>query len=220
MRNFLYNYATHGFFGGAVAQGNGIPAPATAEVGQTIIVKAVDENGVPTEWEAADFPSGGAFTDKVLMDVTLEEEASEVRLNCDASSINKCDYMYFLARLYKPADQTERGTFAFTAGDGNFGGFYGIDHNTGNPSSSCYDDYQDSVAIFEFHRNSYGIKETYRVSRSISIQDSQYNNYTETAGTTVRPVRPAYNSPVAVAKTSTVFGVGSRFIMIARVYNK
>ena len=31
-----------------------IPAPTTAEVGQTIVVKAVDENGKPTEWEAAD----------------------------------------------------------------------------------------------------------------------------------------------------------------------
>lgn len=32
----------------------GIPIPETAEVGQTIVVKAVDENGKPTEWEAAD----------------------------------------------------------------------------------------------------------------------------------------------------------------------
>ena len=30
-----------------------------AAVGQTIVVKAVDENGKPTEWEAADMPSGG-----------------------------------------------------------------------------------------------------------------------------------------------------------------
>lgn len=29
-----------------------IPAPATAEVGQVMVVKAVDENGKPTEWEA------------------------------------------------------------------------------------------------------------------------------------------------------------------------
>ena len=36
-----------------------IHAPATAEVGQTIVVKAVDENGKPTEWEAADMASGG-----------------------------------------------------------------------------------------------------------------------------------------------------------------
>jgi hypothetical protein len=30
----------------------------SAQVGQTIIVKAVDENGVPTEWEAVDLPEG------------------------------------------------------------------------------------------------------------------------------------------------------------------
>lgn len=33
-----------------------------AEVGQTIRVKAVDENGKPTEWEAVDFPEGGGAT--------------------------------------------------------------------------------------------------------------------------------------------------------------
>ena len=35
-----------------------IPTPITAEVGQAIVVKAVDENGKPTEWEAADMTSG------------------------------------------------------------------------------------------------------------------------------------------------------------------
>jgi hypothetical protein len=37
----------------------GIPIPSSAQVGQTIVVKAVDETGKPTEWEAADLPSGG-----------------------------------------------------------------------------------------------------------------------------------------------------------------
>lgn len=36
-----------------------IKAPATASVGQTIIVKAVDESGKPTEWEAADMEASG-----------------------------------------------------------------------------------------------------------------------------------------------------------------
>ena len=31
----------------------GIPIPSSAQVGQTIVVKAVDENGKPTEWECA-----------------------------------------------------------------------------------------------------------------------------------------------------------------------
>lgn len=34
-----------------------LDAPATAKVGQAIIVKAVDEKSIPTECEAADFPS-------------------------------------------------------------------------------------------------------------------------------------------------------------------
>ena len=38
---------------------DGIPIPGTAEVGQTIVVKAVDENSKPTEWAAVDLPSGG-----------------------------------------------------------------------------------------------------------------------------------------------------------------
>lgn len=44
---------------GGGAAGDYIPIPTSAEVGQTIVVKAVDENGKPTEWEAADMASGG-----------------------------------------------------------------------------------------------------------------------------------------------------------------
>lgn len=36
-----------------------IYAPNTAQVGQTIVVSAVDENGRPTAWEAVDMPQGG-----------------------------------------------------------------------------------------------------------------------------------------------------------------
>lgn len=38
--------------------GDIVPAPAAASVGQTIVVKAVDDNGKPTEWECADNFSG------------------------------------------------------------------------------------------------------------------------------------------------------------------
>lgn len=40
--------------GGGAVSGDYIPVPSTAEVGQTIVVKAVDENGKPTEWEPVD----------------------------------------------------------------------------------------------------------------------------------------------------------------------
>lgn len=40
--------------GGGTASGDYIPIPQTAAVGQTIVVKSVDENGKPTDWAAAD----------------------------------------------------------------------------------------------------------------------------------------------------------------------
>ena len=36
-----------------------IPTPATAQVGQTIVVKEVDESGKPVSWECVDVPAGG-----------------------------------------------------------------------------------------------------------------------------------------------------------------
>lgn len=66
------------------AGGGGIPVPETAEVGQTIVVKAVDENGKPTEWEAADLPSGGGGAEwKLIGSVTTEEEVSSVSIKSD-----------------------------------------------------------------------------------------------------------------------------------------
>lgn len=43
----------------------GIKVASTAEVGQTIVVKAVDADGMPTEWECADM-SGGEKPDMVI----------------------------------------------------------------------------------------------------------------------------------------------------------
>lgn len=34
-----------------------IPEPKQAEAGQVIVVKSVDENGKPTEWNVVDMPS-------------------------------------------------------------------------------------------------------------------------------------------------------------------
>lgn len=46
--------------------GEAILIPQTASVGQAIVVKAVDENGKPTEWETASFPQKQAIVDDVL----------------------------------------------------------------------------------------------------------------------------------------------------------
>ena len=67
---------------GGGASGDYIPIPASAEVGQTIVVKAVDEDGKPTEWEAVDVPSGGGEEawdyEKTIV---IEEEVASITID-------------------------------------------------------------------------------------------------------------------------------------------
>lgn len=50
-----------------------------AEIGQTIVVKAVDENGKPTEWECADLPMGSLLEGcEVITYGTLSEDSGIV----------------------------------------------------------------------------------------------------------------------------------------------
>lgn len=51
-----------------------IPKVLTAQVGQTIVVKAVDENGKPTEWQAVDMPTDEHIN--ALIDAKLEAIAN------------------------------------------------------------------------------------------------------------------------------------------------
>ena len=55
---------------GSYGLGSMVPAPETAEIGQTIVVTAVDENGKPTEWEMADLPKPDEYV--VLFHKTFE----------------------------------------------------------------------------------------------------------------------------------------------------
>lgn len=58
----------------------------SATVGQTIKVKAVDESGKPTEWEAADMPSGGGDTWELINAIEIAdgtEETNALTINTD-----------------------------------------------------------------------------------------------------------------------------------------
>ena len=52
----------------------------SAAVGQIIKVKAIDESGKPTAWEAADMPSGGGGGDEweLIADVTISEPVNSI----------------------------------------------------------------------------------------------------------------------------------------------
>lgn len=63
-----------------------VSAPATASIGQTIRVKAVDDAGKPTEWEAADVTAGGdeySPTLPLVVSITLTEEVSMIEITTD-----------------------------------------------------------------------------------------------------------------------------------------
>ena len=62
----------------------------SASVGQTIKVKAIDESGKPTAWEAADMPSGGGGDDgakefRLIQSITLGEQSDRVDISVDSS---------------------------------------------------------------------------------------------------------------------------------------
>ena len=62
-----------------VANADYIPVPQSANIGHTIVVKAVDENGKPTEWEAVDLPNGGGFG--IGMRARYREEVVDGEIN-------------------------------------------------------------------------------------------------------------------------------------------
>lgn len=64
--------------------GNYIPVPETAEVGQTIVVTAVDENGVPTAWEAADMAAGGDEWELLNTITVSDDETANVTFTEDS----------------------------------------------------------------------------------------------------------------------------------------
>lgn len=82
-----YQYAQDGGYTGtqeefaAKQAEDHIPVPATAEVGQTIVVKAVDESGKPTEWAAADVAGGNNNDYNYEKVIVLQEAVSEYILD-------------------------------------------------------------------------------------------------------------------------------------------
>ena len=85
----------------------------SASVGQTIKVKAIDENGKPTEWEAANMPSGeSSFPkfEKLLTHTITEEEiaANPIGFVWGTAQIpNLNDFNVFTLTIRNPDDTTK-----------------------------------------------------------------------------------------------------------------
>lgn len=138
-----------------------IPAPATAEVGQTIVVKAVDDNGVPTEWEAVEVKGGKEL--KLLADLT-PENVQELTVTEDMDGNPLAEQEVYI-EIYRQAD-------AFNV-DGNVNlystnGDKAILYWAAKTSTNDWYHYINAVAtgttIFADHRS----KQTEGVSYSLS----------------------------------------------------
>lgn len=57
----------------------------SATVGQLVKVKAVDADGTPTAWEAADLPAGAGETWESITEITLDDAVNVVTINKDAN---------------------------------------------------------------------------------------------------------------------------------------
>lgn len=71
--------------------------PQTAEVGQVISVKAVDDEGKPTEWECVDMASGGTELE-LIHDIVVEESVNY--MNLDMRKNGKPVYWRYLAFIF------------------------------------------------------------------------------------------------------------------------
>lgn len=80
LEHFLKNVADHVKSIGNGGTGGGASIDVTAQVGQTIAVKSVDENGKPTEWEAVDFPK--EVWEKIN-EITVDEVVDAVEITTD-----------------------------------------------------------------------------------------------------------------------------------------
>lgn len=119
-----------------VPAGNYIPVPSVAEVGQTIVVTAVDENGVPTAWEAADLPSGGAWK-KVYEcgDTEVTEAVASVEIDLGVEELGEIEEYAIQLYLSKSTLETTcNGQINFEL-DGMWIGYYCFGMNlSANPA--------------------------------------------------------------------------------------
>ena len=106
-----------------------------AKVGQTIVVKAVDESGKPTEWEAADMTSG-EWTLLYDGSVTIEEPVKNIFIPL----LESCEGMteFYRSIAWTANTNTETGNDNLAVFIGKFGMSYGRVGDATNATSVIF----------------------------------------------------------------------------------
>ncbi len=122
--------------------GSGISVTG-ATVGQTVKIAAVDDYGVPTAWEAVDFPSGGSGGGDVWETINtaiIEEEANSFTFDADAAGNPFSLKKALLAVILHPTS-TEHGK-PYNAALRNGNSYTGMYTSTPAPDKSKYNSFQ------------------------------------------------------------------------------
>ena len=91
---------------GSYELGSQISPPETAKVGQTIVVKTVDADGKPTEWEAADMASGGGSGGGIHLIARVVTEANAASIEVTGLSTTA---EVLSLRIYNPGSNCGAG---------------------------------------------------------------------------------------------------------------
>ena len=209
----------------------GVAKVPTAEVGQTIKVKSVDDNGVPTAWEAVDFPSGGGGSGEawdVLANFVATEDIAQFTQTTPPVGHNFAEYNEVVALLFVTPNAG-----GFTTGirmslnginswAGNFAFPIGGNKTTADAGQ---------LAMLHVRKTDFGwIPENWFKSYNTN---SINNNLSQVSGTTLAPVMAnfaanyipgdmtnvLYNYPVsaiAIGGYQAVLGAGSKAIVYGK----
>ncbi len=187
--------------------GEAIPIPQTASVGQTVAVKAVDENGKPTEWEAADMGSGvgggGSSQWKIIRDLTITENADRVDISTnDAGEAFSLHEIQIFAYTMSYADTAESFTFLMN-------GYWG----TGDPYFSS--GFKSTKSSDNYYAYNHFIATMQNGIANVFQPWKQYITNLQTGGD-VFSIGDKYQAIESVSFVGK-FIAGCRFVLIGRV---
>lgn len=179
--------------GGGAGTGDYIPVPATAKVGQTIRVSAVDGNGKPTAWEAVDMASGGGGSEwELINEVTTTEDVSKFEITKDTNG-NSFDLLEIQVDVLFPAViTTDNSTLWYWYFAPSIENYFTGDIKTGDRHISLKHNAKSKTSVLFSHNQTSGVSSTHLANvNGGTITQFRLQNWSDKilpTGTTVRVI--------------------------------
>lgn len=199
-----------------------VPSPDTAEVGQTLVVKAVDESGKPTQYEAADFPlcSGGI---EKLIDFTTTEPTMGFQIPIDTDDLrnrllhaSEIHLYLYIPRNAEDTESTTEGTVSvgMLSVSGYRPAFISFEKAITNPQTT-YIKHSTSIAKIFVDTFATSLERATLVMKSIEPSTGGVTTTFSHRVIDLRGVSASANSYLFVDGTQTM-ATGTRFVLGVR----